>query len=99
MSNKGLGKTRYGENAPQLPVTIELFDALYGQHVKARLPWVVGHRLDRQPGGVGGEAARGEMIQPDAVLEVPDGVLDLGVAAMVGLQFQGVSPSRPVMKP
>ena len=44
---------------------------------------VVGHHLYRQPGGVGGEAARGEMVQPDAVLEVSDGILDLGVAAMV----------------
>ena len=31
---------------------------------------VVGHHLYRQPGAVGGEAARGEMVQPDAVLEV-----------------------------
>ena len=30
------------------------------------------------------------MVEPDAVLEVSDGVLDLGVAPMVGLQFQGV---------
>ena len=29
------------------------------------------------------------MIEPDAVLEVSDGVLDLGAAAVVGLQFQG----------
>ena len=43
---------------------------------------VVGHRLDGQPGAVGGEAARGEMVQPDAVLEVAYGILDLGVAAM-----------------
>ena len=50
---------------------------------------VVGHHLDRQPGGVGGEAARGEMVESDAVLEVSDGILDLGVAAMVGLQLQG----------
>ena len=48
------------------------------------------HHLDGQPGGVGGEAARGEMNQSNAVLEVSDGVLDLGVAAMVGLQCQGV---------
>ena len=52
---------------------------------------VVGHRLDRQPGGVGGEAPRGEMVEAHTVLEVADGILDLGVAAMVGLQFQGVS--------
>ena len=30
------------------------------------------------------------MIQPHAVLEVANSVLDLGVAAVVGLQFQGV---------
>ena len=48
---------------------------------------VVGHRLDGQPGAVGGEAARGEMVQPDAVLEVAYDILDLGVAAMVSLQF------------
>ena len=59
---------------------------------------VVGHDLDGQPVGVGGEAARGEMVQPHAVLEVSDGILDLGVAAMVSLQFQGL-PSRSVMKP
>ena len=50
---------------------------------------VVGDHLHRQPGGVGGEAARGEMVQPHAVLEVSDGVLDLGVAPMVGLEIQG----------
>ena len=49
---------------------------------------VVGHHLYRQPSAVGGEAARGEMVQPDAVLEVSDGILDLGVAAVVGLQFE-----------
>ena len=39
---------------------------------------------------IGGEATRGEMVEPDAVLEVANGVLDLGVAAMVGLEVQGV---------
>ena len=52
---------------------------------------VVGHRLYREPGAVGGETSRGEMVQPDAVLEVSNGVLDLGVAAMISLQFQGLS--------
>ena len=28
------------------------------------------------------------MVQPDAVLEVSDGVLNLGVAAMISLQFE-----------
>ena len=51
---------------------------------------VVGHDLDGQPGSVGGEAPRGEMVEPHTVLEVPDGVPGLGVAAMVGFQFQGV---------
>ena len=31
------------------------------------------------------------MVEADAVLEVADGVLDLGVAAVVGLQLQGAA--------
>ena len=31
----------------------------------------------------------GRWLSPDAVLQASDGVLDLGVAAMIGLQFQG----------
>ena len=50
----------------------------------------MGHHLYRQPGAVGSEAARGELVQPDAVLEVAYRVLDLGVAAVVSLQFQGL---------
>ena len=57
-----------------------------------------GLALDGQPGGVGSEAARWEVVEPDAVLEISDGVLDLGVAAMLDLQFQGI-PSRSVKKP
>ena len=53
---------------------------------------VVGHDLYRQPGSVGREAPRGRVIEPHAVLQVPDGVLDLGVAAVAGLQFQGYPP-------
>ena len=30
------------------------------------------------------------MVESHAVLQVPDGVLDLGVAAVVGLQFQDI---------
>ena len=45
---------------------------------------VVRHHLDGQPGAVGGEAPRGEMVQPHAVLEVSNGILDLGVAAVAG---------------
>ena len=32
------------------------------------------------------------MVQPHSVLEIADGVLHLGVVAMVGLQFQSVIP-------
>ena len=53
---------------------------------------VVRHHLSGQPGGVGGEAPRKEMVQPYAVLEVSDGILDLGVAAMISLQFPGSPP-------
>ena len=49
---------------------------------------VVRDHLHREPCRVRGEAARGEMVEPDAVLEVTDRVLDLGVTAMVGLQLQ-----------
>ena len=49
---------------------------------------VVGDHLDREPGAIGGEATRGQVIEPDAVLEVTDRVLDLGVATMVGLEFE-----------
>ena len=51
---------------------------------------VVGHHLHGQPSGVGGETARGEMVQPHAILEVSDGILDLGMATMIGLQLQGL---------
>ena len=34
------------------------------------------------------EAARRKMVEPDAVLEVSDGILNLGVAAVVSLQFE-----------
>ena len=56
------------------------------------------HHLDGQPGSVVGEAPRGEMVQPDAVLEVAYRILDLGVAAVVDSSSM-VSPSRSVMKP
>ena len=30
------------------------------------------------------------MVRPDAVLQVADGILDLGVAAMISLQLEGI---------
>ena len=52
---------------------------------------VMRHHLNRQPGAVGGKTAGRHVVQPDAVLEVAYGVLDLGVAAVIGLQLQGFS--------
>ena len=60
---------------------------------RARL-WAITWTASQAPFGrlrIGGEAARGEMVEPDAVLEVANGVLDLGVAPMVGLQCQGIA--------
>ena len=54
---------------------------------------VVGHDLDDQPGGVGGEVPRERMVEAHAVLQVADGVLHLSVAAMIGSQFQGAARS------
>src|SRR5258708_5812889 len=47
---------------------------------------VVGDRVESEPGTVGPEASRGQVVEADAVLEVPDGVLHLGVAAVIGLE-------------
>ena len=57
---------------------------------------VVGDDLDGPPGPLRqaqdwGEAARWQVVEPHAVLQVADGILDLGVAAMVGLEIQGVA--------
>ena len=78
-----------GEEAPS--------EGLGGHHLLAQTDahgpagQVMGHHLYRQPGTVGGEAPRGEMVESDAVLEVSYGVLDFGMAAVVGLQFQGIA--------
>ena len=58
---------------------------------RARL-WAITWTASQAPFGklrIGGEAPRGEMVQADAVLQVANGILDLGVATMVGLQLQG----------
>ena len=39
-----------------------------------------------------------KVVEPHAVLEIADGILDFGVATMIGLQIQGVSPFLSVMK-
>ena len=59
---------------------------------------VMRHHMDGQPSSVGGEAPRGKMVQSNVVLEVANGILDLGVAAMVGSSSR-VAPSRSVMQP
>ena len=78
--------SRQGEEPP--PEGLGGHDLLAQSDSRRPAGQVVGHRLYRQPGGVGGEAARGEMVQPDAVLEVAYRILDLGVAAMVSLQIE-----------
>ncbi len=63
-------------------------DALAEPEPRRPASEIVGDHLDREPGAVGGEAAGRQVIEPHAVLQVADRVLDLGVAAMVGLQFE-----------
>ena len=91
MQSEAAGRTGEpsGEGAEASPEGFGGYQLLTQTDARRPVPGVR-HHLDGQPGGVGGEAARGEMVQPDAVLEVSDGMLDLGVAAMVGLQFQGI---------
>ena len=54
---------------------------------RARL-WAITWTASQAP--LAAKRPEGEMVEPDAVLEVSDGILDLGVASMVGLQFQGI---------
>ncbi len=49
---------------------------------------VVGRRVERQPDGVGRELARRQVVEPNAVLEVEDSVLNLGVTAVVGFHLE-----------
>ena len=49
---------------------------------------IMRQHLDGQPGPVGSESAGRQVVQPDAVLQVAYRILDLGVAAMVSLQFE-----------
>ena len=56
---------------------------------RARL-WA--QHLYGHPGDVCGEASLWEMVQSHTVLQVSDGVLDLGVSAVVGLQSKGGAP-------
>ena len=72
----------HGKEAP--PQGLGDYDLRTQTDARGPAGQVMRQHLHRQPGGVGGEAARGEMIQPHAVLEVSDGVLDLGVAAVAG---------------
>ena len=44
------------------------------------------HDPDRQPGPVGAELPRRQVVERHAVLEIADRVLDLGVAAVIGLE-------------
>ena len=79
-----------GDREEPSPEGLGSYDLLTQTEPRRPASQVMRQHLHRQPDSVGGEAARGEMIQPHAVLEVADGILDLGVAAVVGLQFQGL---------
>src|ERR1700682_2820234 len=52
---------------------------------------VVGDHVEGEPGGVRAEAARGEVVETDAVFEVADDVFDLGVSAVVGFERERVA--------
>ena len=78
-----------GEEAP--PQGLGGHDLLTQTDARRPAGQVVRHHLHSQPSGVGGETAGRKVVETHAVLEVADGILDLGVAAMVGLQFQGVA--------
>ena len=52
-----------------------------------RAQQIVGQGGGQQPGRVGGEPARGQVGQPGARLQVADGQLASGVAAVVGVQL------------
>ena len=59
---------------------------------------VVGHRLDGQPGAVGGEAARGEMVQPTPYLR-SSMAFSISAWRRWSASSSSNSPSRSVMKP
>ena len=58
--------------------------------------WAMTWTASQAPFGrlrIGGKTARRQVVEAHAVLEIADSVLDLSVAAMVGLQVQGVPVS------
>ena len=89
----GLAGDASGQGEEASPKGLGGYQLLTQTDARGPAGQVMGHYLYGQPGTVGGEAARGEMVEPHAVLQVADGILDLGVAAMVGLEVQGVAVS------
>ena len=79
---RGAGEAS-GDGAEASPEGLGGYQLLAQTDARGPAGQVMRHHLDGQPGGVGGEAARGEMVETHAVLEVADGVLDLGVARLV----------------
>ena len=56
--------------------------------------WAMTWTASQAPFGrlrIGGKTARWQVVEAHAVLQVADGVVDLSVAAMVGLEIQGVA--------
>ena len=52
---------------------------------------VMGDDLDSQPGGIGGETTRWQVVESHTIFQVAYSILDHGVAAMVSFQVQGVA--------
>ena len=80
--------SRQGEEAS--PEGLGGHDLLAQTDARCPTGQIMRQHLDGQPGPVGSEASGRQVVQPYAVLEVSDGILDFGVAAMVGLQLQGI---------
>ena len=79
-SPKGLGRSRSAR--PDRSAAVQ----------RARL-WAITCTASQAP--LAAKRPERHVVQTDAVLEVSNGVLDLGVAAVVGLQFQGsLRPGR-----
>ncbi len=54
---------------------------------------VVSEHLQGQPGGIGAELPRRQMVEAHPVFQITDDVLDLGMAAVIGFKLQSVTLS------
>ena len=49
---------------------------------------VTGHHVEGEPSGIRSKSPRRQMDETDAIPQVADGVLDIGVAAVIGFEFE-----------